>query len=64
MGVLGEALGHLWESLRLLWGHLGSACEALEVWKIIEKQMFFLEFPTMGDPWATLERLWLLLWGR
>ena len=64
MGVLGGPLGHLWESLRVPWGHLGSACGALAVLKIIEKQLVFIAFPVMGDPWATLERLWFVLWGR
>jgi len=61
MGVLGGPLGHLWESLRVPWGHLGSACGALAVLKIIEKP---LVFSAMGDPWVTLERLWFVLWGR
>ena len=62
MGVLGEPLGHFWESLRVHWGHLGSACGALAVLKIIEKQVCFIVFPAMEDPWATLERLWFVLW--
>jgi len=64
MGVLGAPLGHLWECLRVPWGHLGSACGALPVLKIIEKQNVFVAFPAMGEPWATLERLWFVLWGR
>ena len=64
MGVLGGPLGHLWESFRVPWGHSGSACGALVVLKIIEKQLVFNVCPSMGDPWATLERLWFVLWGR
>ena len=56
-------LGYFWESLRVPWGHLGSARGALAVLKIIEKTFVFIVFPTMADPWATLERLWFLLWG-
>ena len=63
MGVLGAPLGHLWESLRVPWEHLGSAFGALAVLKIIEKPNVFIMFPAMEDPWATLERLWCVLWG-
>ena len=64
MGVFGGPLGHFWESLRVPWGHLGCACGALAVLKIIEKPLVFVVFPAMGDPWATLGRLGRLLWGR
>ena len=63
MGVLGAPLGQFWECLRVPWGHLGPACGALAVLKIIEKQCVFIAFPAMGDPWATLERPWFVLWG-
>ena len=63
MGVLGGPLGHLWEFLSVPWGHLGSACGALAVLEIIEKPCIFVAFPRMGDPWATLDRLWCVLWG-
>ena len=48
MGVLGGPLGHLWESLRVPWGHLGSACGALAVLKIIEKPLVFIVFSVIG----------------
>ena len=53
MGVLGGPLGHLWESLRVPWGHLGSACGALAVLKIIEKPVLFLCY---FQVWGTLGR--------
>ena len=31
--------------------------------KIIEQLFVFIAFLAMGDPWATLERLWFVLWG-
>ncbi len=64
MGVVGCPLGHLCVSSRAPWGHLGSACGALAVLKIIEKPWVFIIIPPMGDPWATFERLRFVLWGR
>ena len=64
MGVLGGSFGHLWESLRVPWDHLGSACGALAVLKIIGKLLVSIVFPAMGHAWPTLEHLWFVLWGR
>ena len=64
LGVLKGPSGHLWECSRVPRGHLGSACGALPALKIIEKPLVFIVFPAMGDPCATLERLWFVLWGR
>ena len=64
MGVLGGPLGYFWESLRVPWGHFGSARGALAVLEIIEKPLICIIFPGVGDPWPTLGRLWFVLWGR